>query len=153
MSCFLFQNSILGNDPLVKNKAIINPCEKQWLEFPWMSLPSPACTVFVWPSGEDGTVEQTTGSIEIIQRDHQTSSRLLLSTFVCISCSSKTLATWIQVCARSRCYSPEPHDPARQSHNARAKSVGRKSPRGNNSPQHSVTVCSGSCLCFYPITR
>lgn len=28
MSCFLFQNSILGNDPLGKNKTILNPCEK-----------------------------------------------------------------------------------------------------------------------------
>lgn len=34
MSCFLFQNSILGNDPLGKNKTMLNPCENRPFEFP-----------------------------------------------------------------------------------------------------------------------
>lgn len=83
MSCFLFQDSILGNDPLGKNKPILSPCENQAFEFPRMSLPSKACTVFGWHCGDRAAGTEDWQHWDY-RRCHGWSCRVLVSTCVCV---------------------------------------------------------------------
>lgn len=135
MSCFLLQNSILGNDPLGKNKTMLNPCENRPFEFPWMSLPSRACTVFGWHCGD-----RTAGTEDWQHRDygryHRWSCRVLVSPFVCAPGShTQTLQCEFRPVPAHAATLHIGTGQLRRSHTANVKSVGRRSHRVNNSPK------------------
>lgn len=160
MSYFLFQNSILGNDPLVKKKTIINPCENQPFELPRMSLLSKAiaaCTVFGWHCGEDRTV----GTEDWQQWDYTKIALNVIQTagkYICPctrlkerACNVNSGLRKVMMLQFTSTWSSktQPH--------RRSEIVGRKSHRVNNSPkqltQKPSGISTGNCLWLYPVTH
>lgn len=143
MSCFLFQNSILGNDPLGKTITLLNPCENQPFELPWMSLPPKACAVFGWHCGDRaaGTEHRQHWG----DRRCHGSMQSAVGTFVCTAGSNTDLAGWARACASSGCCISQQHSSVKtQPHRNQWEEEATESTTLNNSPNY-----PGSCLCLY----
>lgn len=137
MSCFLFQNSILGNDPLGKNKTIVNPCEKSMNVITFKSL----CCVWValWRQSSWDWGLAALG-LQEVQGLHGWLCRVAGENMCqCIRLKhnqkQSECAVWAQACAGSGCYSSVHVSTAqlRHSHTAKVKSAGRRGHRVNNS--------------------